>query len=246
MKKMICGLVAAGFLGGLVACGGQRDRGRAAVSPSFRGGLVSGKLTDRNTSQALGQVVVTAQHANRPYVYARTTSNPHGTFTLSKLPLGVPLRVVSQPVTATVAYTAEVSTPFTLSRNQRPQDVNLSFDTVAQPGSVEVTGFRRPGRVTAVALVQKRTAEGHPQARVLLRQARPDANGALRFNSVPPGAFEVHFRTRGRGPQIRGRVVAITVTAGETTRVTPPARQTAVEEGPDEMGPIEGEAAEVL
>ena len=253
--------VLAGGLLVLLGCWGGSGRGGHAPVPSppkLREpvGTLTGRLTDRDSGGPLAQVAVLAQRADEPFLIERTVTNLDGTYRLVRLPLGVPIRVVGQPVHGVIAYAAGGSEPVTLAEDVPAEPVDLAFAPVALTGTVEGAPFRaarpprpdppgpgrRPGQGRRhgrgarhggnghVALVLKRDAGGGRFERILVRVVQPAPDGSFRFSSVPPGAYEVHYRARMAGARRHGhprwgpRVVAIQVEAGLTAHVTRPAR----------------------
>jgi hypothetical protein len=258
-------LVLAGSLLGLLACGGgTAAKNSTAAPPQARpqnrpgqpprgDGALSGRLTDQGTSLALADAIVYIQDARKPRVLAKGVTGADGSFTLKDLPLGVPVRVVTQPVAGSLAYAATFSQPVTLAKDTPAPAVNLACAQVAQAGHVELA--KAPGQVRAaeIALVQKMdTGDGTPQL-IVVRTKMSDGTGACRFDGVPPGKYEVHFLTRGGGrPHHRRRpgqggrpprhpgggrrarpVAEATVVAGGTAHVSWPARPLAADSGPE-------------
>jgi len=239
----------------LAGCGG-RHAGPVhdpAPRPAAEAGSLSGRLTDRGTALALAGAVVWVQDAGTPHVLARTATGSDGVYRAANLPFGVPLRVVSQPVTGAVAYATEVSEPVTLVKGQSAPVVDLACAPAAQAGTLEVARRPQPmrtGRPARIALIQKMDAGGAKGLKVLVRMARAGADGSFRFEAVPAGHYEVRFPVRGRGgpgtgpPRRRRRPrqapsepgVEATVKAGETTHVPWPARIQAGIDTLDEAG----------
>jgi len=192
----------------LAACAGGgrqgnplREQPRATrIPPPGPTATLSGRITDRDTGLALVGAAVVAQDAGRPKILASATTAADGSFTLAQLPLGVPIRVVSQPVTGALAYSAEASAPLTLAQDTPAPPVNLACTRVAQAGRVEGARSTRPGPVHKVALVQERDLGGGDRAKLLIRVARTEPDGSFQFASLPPGNYEVHFLDRGDHP----------------------------------------------
>lgn len=256
-------LALAGCLWGAVSCGGD-DHTASVAPPRFQrpqepprqsrpAVTLSGRLTDRVTSHPLAGAIVLVQHSERPRVLARSTAAADGTFTLSGLPLGRPLRVVSQPVTGALAYGTEVSQPITLAEGRTAPAVNLACVQVAHPGSIEVARATHAPGPTEVALVLRKDAGGGHLLKLVVRTGTTSADGAIRFAAVPPGTYEIHFLTRGgpprprpapgspRGPHRRRPSVEVTVQASTITHAQWPARLQAVGEVPDEVQDVAAE-----
>jgi hypothetical protein len=225
------GLLGAACLAALVGCGG---RGSKAVKPIVnrplvQEGLLSGRFTDRTTSLPLVQAEVLAQDATRPILLARTITNADGSYTLSRLPVGVPLRVVSQPLGGAVAYGAEVSGPVTLTRDGVAPKVDLAFAPVESTGKIEGTLVSRTNRPRSVFLLQKRDLGGGASVRIVVRAIRTQADGRFSLDQVVPGDYELKVRAGGPRPgrgagHRRGkgggmRSLALTVRASETFHV---------------------------
>jgi|GEM_PF-2822558 hypothetical protein len=254
----------------LAACGGHHEpSGNRAQAATARPATLSGRLTDRVTGVALAQATVVAQNAQNGTLYAKADTGADGSYTLTRLPLGVPIRVVSQPVTGAVVYGTEVSAPVTLVQGTPPAPVDLAFAQVQQTGRVEGARAPRafPGR--KVALVQSRDLGGGTTLKVVIRLVRAADDGSFQFNSVPPGDYEVHFlggrpgHGRQRPPQPRPpqrrphqphhprrvpgspRFVAITVHAGAVAHVNWPASpRLKAEPGEPDQDEVEMEAEE--
>lgn len=267
MNILFRALAVAGSLAVLAGCGGKNKGGDKPKQPAgpvalnlAQPGMVTGKLTNRTTSQPLAKVNVLAQDANRPFVFATTVTNGDGTYTLSRLPLGVPLRIVSQPVEGAVVYEAQASDPMTLLKDKPAEAVNLAFTSVPLGGRVEVAkevGTRGPRRRASLALVQ-RMSLGGKSVGVVVRAERPGPDGGAKFEAVPPGTYELHYRNRRTAePQLphrhphrnsrdrRGILVqvgSITVKAGETAHVVRPTNATA--EMADDMEALEMDAGD--
>ena len=262
-SRHLCALVLAGSLLGLLGCGGHGPAARSGTGtppparpqtrpPQPRGdGSLSGRLTDQATSLALAGAAVHVQDAQKPRILAKAVTGPDGTFTLKELPLGVPVRVVTQPVTGALAYAATLSQPITLVKDTPAPTVDLACAQVAHAGTIEIAKAARPVRATEIALVQKKdTGDGNPQI-IVVRTEMTDGAGACRFDGVPPGKYEVHFLTRGGRPghphmpghgrrphRPGGRkrahpVAEATVAAAGTAHVNWPARLLAADSGPD-------------
>ena len=238
-------LALSGLLLVCAACGGDHPdhatalRGDTPGAPRqetpqgrSRPGTLSGRLTDRRTGLALAGATVHAQDARKPRILARAITASDGSYTLSGLPLGVPLRVVTQPVTGAVAYGAELSQQVTLVQGVPAPALDLACTQAAWTGAVEIARHHRNGRATEIALVQQRDTGAGNILKLVLRTAETGADGALRFESVPAGQYEVHFLTRGRPRQQPRRdrrprahpVAAANVRAGETAHVNWPAQ----------------------
>ncbi|MDR3670609.1 MAG: hypothetical protein P4L36_07185 [Holophaga sp.] len=200
-------LALAGCLLGLAGCGGHHEASPASrdvrgetrrETDRGRPGSLSGRLTDRATGLALAGAAIHAQDTRRPRILAKAVTAADGSYTLTQLPLGVPFRVVTQPITGALAYGAEMSQPVTLVQGTPAPAVDLACAQVAHAGSVEIA--RRPGqgRATEIALVQSRDIGGGNTLKLVIRTANSGEDGALRVESVPPGSYEVHFLTRDR------------------------------------------------
>jgi len=267
--RFLNALVLAGFL----ACGGRTQPARQDPGapppprpqtrpPEPRAeGTLSGRITDQATSLALAGATVFAQDALKPRLLAKAETGADGSFTLKGLPLGVPVRVVTQPVAGALAYAAALSRPVTLTREAPAPAVDLACAQAAQAGSVELAKAPRPVGVTEVALVQEKDTGEGGRLKIVVRTAMTDAAGACRFDGVPTGQYELHFLTAGgrphphphpRHPRRPGRhwprqhpprrpggrrhpVAAVTVAGPGITHVNWPARLLAADCGPDEV-----------
>lgn len=246
----------------MAACGGHHPGGppgprppSVELRPALPPATLSGRIIDRDTSLALAGVAVVVQDAAQPRIQATATTGADGSFTLAGLPPSVPVRVVCQPVVGTVAYATEVSAPVTLVRDTPAPSVQLACAQVAHPGRVEGGHAARPGLRRKVALVQEKDLGAGNLLKVLIRVARPEADGSFQFAAVPPGKYEVHFLGHGdrrphrhrhrhpRHPPRNARVVAITVQAGLATQVSWPAALGAAVEDPEPEADLEGDEA---
>ena len=192
MKVVNTCLLGAG-LAALVACGGGgkddppvRKPPVPKVFPKTRAvAPVSGKLTDRTTSLALANVTVTAQSVNVTRILDTAVTKADGTYTLGNVPLGVPVRVVSQPVTGAVVYATEMSETLTLLRGAAPRQVDLAFSSLPLGGAVEGTIPATLRKVTSggLTLVHKVVLPDGKTVKAVVRTA-PHKPGAFRFEAL--------------------------------------------------------------
>jgi len=170
--RKLSAFVLAGSLLGLLACGGHGPAAQKGSDtppparpqtrpPAPRGdGSLSGRLTDQGTSLALADAIVYIHDARKPRVLAKGVTGADGSFTLKDLPLGVPVRVVTQPVAGSLTYAATLSQPVTLVKDTPAPAVNLACAQVAQAGHVELARAPRQVQATEIALVQKKDTGG--------------------------------------------------------------------------------------
>lgn len=217
----------------LAGCWGGAGGGKAPGHPppgKVQVGTLSGRLTDRDSHGPLAQVEVLAQRADEPFLLERAVTDASGNYTFTRLPLGVPIRVVSQPVHGVIAYAAGAGDPVTLAKDVQAGPVDLAFGSVPLTGTVEGAPFRaaahhrhgrprhgkrpgggrregrggRHGGTGHVALVQHLAPGAGKGDRIVVRVIRPEPDGSFRLTSVPPGDYEVHYRARMAGAGHRG------------------------------------------
>jgi len=243
-RRLLCWTAAGVLLAGLACPGHRRDQ--TSQEPADTTAPLKGRLTDHGTALALPGAEVFLQDSRRPRIYRQTFTQADGSYTFSRPPAGVPLRVVAQPSVGSLTYGVEVSPPFTLSRDAPNPTVDLACTPAPRPGNVE--GSLRPQSGSwRVALVQKRDVGGAPPFRAVVRMVRAEADGSFRFTALPPGSYEVHGLPGGPprppGPRRRpgsrpGRrraypPVDVLVTAGATAHVAWPRRAMAAPEAED-------------
>lgn len=231
----------------LVACGGKSSKRTAsAPRPDSPGGsahplpgdrvAVIGRLTDQATNLGLPGVPVTAQKAGTFEVLDRALTDANGAYAFNRIPAGTPVRIVAQPVAGAVAYEAKASPVLTVAKKDPVPAVDLAFAAAAAAGNVEVHWPHRGGGPSRVALTRELAAPDG-KSRVSVRTADRTAGGVVRFDTLPPGEYELHFigsfggpapsvppaGTRrppmGKVPRPFAGSRTVTVKAGETTPV---------------------------
>lgn len=242
MKVVIISMAAA-TLAGLAACGGGGDNPKERMvrpipAPRFQpapSATLSGKLTDQATSLPLQKVKVLAQAAHTLKILDSAATQADGSYTLTNLPVGVPLCLVAQPVTGAVLYETFVSAPLTLAKGAAPQKVDHAFASLPLGGAVEgrMPAAKRPVTRGGLILAHRVTLPGGKVFRAVVRTA-PHKEGTFRFEALPPGSYDLvytrfsphaEFPTFGNGQAHRRkgvfieRVYRLTVKAGETCHV---------------------------
>lgn len=237
MKVANIVMVAAGLPAALACGGGGKDdhpvpqAGTPRVAPpAATVGKITGKLTDLTTSLPLANVKVTAQAVHALKILDSAVTQPDGTYTLANLPLGMPLRVVSQPVHGAVVYGTALSAPLKLVQGAGPQPVDLALSMVGSCGAVAGQVPHRTGRVPMDELVLVHKVP-MPQGETLSAVVRtaPYRPGAFRFEALPPGTYELRYTDKililpgpgrpRRAPGPTPHVMPVKVKAAETTHV---------------------------
>jgi hypothetical protein len=220
MSKQLFTLALTGACLALVGCGGHGSNNRPvqAVNPGARAqaaapaqpapatAQVQGRLTDHESGLGLAQATVFAQQGTEPVVIATATTDAEGRYTLAGLPLGQPLRVVSQPVTGALSYGLEASAAITLVQGTTQAPVELAFTKVALAGRVEAAApIRHRGRrIEALTLVHVKDLGAGQAEALVARVIEPDATGAFQLEAVPPGTYQLRYRRAGGHGHPRG------------------------------------------
>lgn len=254
--KLANSILAAASLAALLACGGGGDEPKnrptrpvpvPKPTPAPMASL-SGRLTDKATSLALANVKVQAQAGDTLKILATATTQADGSYTLAGLPVGAPLRVVSQPVTGAVLYETYVSAPLTLAKDGAPQKADHAFASLPLGGAVDGRIQEVRGQVTrgGLLLVHRVAMPGGKTARAVVRTAANKA-GPFRFEALAPGDYDLVYtrlsphvlHPSGAGHRPRHgayvqRVQSFTLKAGETHHVEFSRFRAQAEEVPEE------------
>ena len=225
MKKVIIVFLALNILLGLVVmlgCGGHKS-GPPATGSMAAGGagpvaghgaakapaatvLVAGRLTDRHSGLPLAQVVVLVQNASnsRLKLLGKAVTDGNGSYSFANLPLGVPLRLVSQPLLGVISYDSQASEVITLIQGMPAQVVNLTFEPLHLPGRLEGGPWQGPAgqvRPSHVQVVQLKGAGQGQVSKQILRVVTLGEDGSFQAEGLPAGNYELQYgRPAQAGP----------------------------------------------
>ena len=213
------------------------DSGQLVLRPALRAvdlavtGSISGRLTDRATGAGLGTTLVSAQTidaSGQATIIRTATTHADGSYTLDLLPVGVSLYVVSQPTTASTAYTAQASASIVLPTAGSQVAFDAVFDA-AQAGAISghVASSMGSAQTDTIQLVQQLPAGTSTHALVVQTATLTIQAGVATyaFADVPVGAYTLQdLRTGDDGAgavtsQIAQTTADATVVAGVVTTV---------------------------
>lgn len=161
-------------------------------------GSVTGTLTDAATGAGLAGATVTAQTldtSGNASIIRSVVTNSNGTYTLDLLPMDVACYLVSQPVTASGTYQAQVSEPVTLTTQAPIATWSAAFTVGTETGDLTgtITPVATETNGDTVNLLQTLTA-GSATGSFIVRTTTgvtADTTERYSFTSVPVGDYAV-------------------------------------------------------
>lgn len=161
-------------------------------------GSISGTLTVSGTGVPLVGTTVFAEtndDAGNIFIARAGTTSANGTYTLDLLPLGKSYFIVSQPVSAGVAYDAQSSAAIALTTSSPTFQFNTAFTAAVGIGSVSgtITPTASADQSDEIHLMQIVSTGGTGQANLIIRSGLAVVSNpeTYTFEAVPTGNYTV-------------------------------------------------------